>query len=66
MTQRDQYKETDIAASLRASGGDVGGWRDANFIYYTDTVGSLCQDDYKGPNKQYVEQGKLIICLIKQ
>ena len=25
------------------------------------TVGALCMDDYKGPNKQYVEQGKLIL-----
>ena len=26
-----------------------------------ETVGALCADDYKGPNKQYVEQGKCIL-----
>ena len=30
-------------------------------LLYQDTVGSLCMDDYKGPNRQYVEQEKLII-----
>lgn len=38
-----------------------GGVRSAYHLLYTDTVGALCQDDYKGPNRQYVEQGKLII-----
>ena len=26
-----------------------------------DTVGALCLDDYKGPNRQYVDQDKLIL-----
>ena len=26
-----------------------------------DTIGALCQDDYKGINNQYVEQGKVVI-----
>lgn len=26
------------------------------------TVGAICNDDYKGSNRQYVEQGKLILC----
>lgn len=39
----------------------MGGVRSVNHLFYTDTVGALCQDDYKGPNRQYVEQGKLII-----
>lgn len=26
-------------------------------------IGALCQDDYKGINNQYVDQGKVVICL---
>lgn len=26
-------------------------------------VGALCSDDYKGINNQYVDQGKVVICL---
>ena len=31
---------------------------------FGDTVGSLCADDYKGINNQYVGQGKLILCRV--
>ena len=26
-------------------------------------IGALCQDDYKGINNQYVDQGKVVVCL---
>lgn len=39
----------------------MGGERSPCYLLYQDTVGALCQDDYKGPNRQYVEQQKLII-----
>lgn len=39
----------------------MGGQRGSRYLFYQDTVGALCQDDYKGPNRQYVEQDKLII-----
>ena len=39
----------------------MGGVRGTRYLLYQDTVGVLCQDDYKGPNRQYVEQQKLII-----
>lgn len=26
-------------------------------------VGALCSDDYKGINSQYVDQGKVVVCL---
>lgn len=26
-------------------------------------IGALCSDDYKGINNQYVDQGKVVICL---
>ena len=29
----------------------------------TDIVGALCSDDYKGINSQYVDQGKVVVCL---
>lgn len=32
-----------------------------SFLLYQNSVGSICQDDYKGPNRQYVVQDKLII-----
>ena len=30
-------------------------------ITITDVIGALCSDDHKGPNRQYVEQGKVVI-----
>lgn len=29
----------------------------------TDVIGALCQDDYKGINNQYIDQGKVVLCL---
>lgn len=26
-------------------------------------IGALCKDDYKGINNQYVDQGKVVLCL---
>ena len=28
-------------------------------------IGALCSDDYKGINNQYVDQGKVIICCMR-
>lgn len=30
-------------------------------ITIADTIGALCSDDYKGPNRQYINQGKVVI-----
>ena len=43
----------------------MGGVRSVSHLLYSNTVGALCQDDYKGPNKQYVEQGKLVIEIVQ-
>lgn len=37
------------------------GGRGTRYLLYQDKVGALSYDDYKGPNRQYVEQGKLIV-----
>lgn len=57
-----EYKESDKSATLRSSSASIirGSPR---YLLYQDTIGALCQDDYKGPNRQYVEQGKLVICV---
>ena len=39
----------------------MGGVRSIDHLLYQRTVGALQYDDYKGPNRQYVEQDKLII-----
>ena len=39
----------------------MGGERSTCYLLYQDTVGALCQDDYKDPNRQYVKQDKLIV-----
>ncbi len=57
----DEYVEDEISGTLRNKSGNYGGGSEVLVIYYTDTVGALCMDDYKGANKQYVEQEKLII-----
>lgn len=57
------WVEDDIAVTLRSRSGSYGGKRSTRYLLYQDKVGALCQDDYKGPNKQYVEQDKLIICV---
>ena len=30
-------------------------------ITMDETIGALCSDDYKGPNRQYINQGKVVI-----
>ena len=59
-----EWHEDDVSVTLRHKGGELrerlGSPR---HLLYSDTVGALCQDDYKGANRQYVEQGKLIICV---
>lgn len=56
----DEYVEDEISGTLRNNMGNYGGGSEV-LVIYSDTVGALCLDDYKGANKQYVEQGKLII-----
>ena len=34
-----------------------------NHIMITSKIGALCQDDYKGINNQYIDQGKVVLCL---
>lgn len=59
-----EYDEDDTAVTLRFKSGSCGGgFRGSRYLLYQDTVGAICFDDYKGPNKQYVEQGKLVICV---
>lgn len=58
-----EYYEDDISITLRSRSASCGGERGTHYLLYQDKVGALCQDDYKGPNKQYVEQEKLIICV---
>ena len=36
--------------------------QDRHAVTYQEVVGALCMDDYKGPNRQYVDQHKLIVC----
>lgn len=57
-----EWHEDDKSVTLRNKGGSYGGERS---ICYTDKVGALSYDDYKGPNRQYVQQGKLIIEVIE-
>ena len=56
-----EWHEDSVAVTLRNKGGSYGGERSTRYLLYQDTVGALCQDDYKGPNRQYVEQDKLIV-----
>ena len=57
---RTEYVESDKAMPIIARVG-TGGQRQRCYLLYQGTVGSLCQDDYKGPNRQYADQDKLII-----
>ena len=60
-----EWHEDDVSVTLRNKGGSYGGGIGSiGHLLYQDTVGALCNDDYKGPNRQYVEQGKLIIEVI--
>ena len=61
-----EWHEDDVSVTLRNKGGSYGGVGSTCHLYYSDTVGSLCQDDYKGPNRQYVNQDKLIIEVISE
>ena len=61
ITSFGNYAQTEVSSPLRASGGDRGGQRNAGYLLYQETVGSLQAVDYKGPNRQYVKSGKLII-----
>lgn len=57
-----EWHEDDKSVTLREKGGSYGGGqRNSRHLLYQRTVGSLCQDDYKGPNRQYADQDKLII-----
>lgn len=59
-----EWHEDDIAVTLRNRGGVIRQWLGSpRHLLYQDTVGAICYDDYKGANRQYVEQGKLIICV---
>ena len=54
----------------RASNKNGKGWcdgvsptlntQDRHAVSYQEVVGALCMDDHKGPNRQYVDQNKLI------
>ena len=56
-----EWHEDEISVTLRNKSGSYGGQRVSRNLLFPDIAGTLCQNDYKGPNKQYVEQGKLII-----
>ena len=56
-----EWHEDDVSVTLRNKSGSYGGVRSVGYLLYAPTVGALQYDDYKGPNKQYVEQGKLVI-----
>lgn len=59
-----EWHEDDKSVTLRNRGGVIRRrLRSPRHLFYTDKCGALCQDDYKGPNRQYVEQDKLIICV---
>ena len=61
-----KYRQTDVFETLRASGGDLGGYGDiGTHILYSDTVGALCARDYKGVGSQYVYEGKLVIEVVR-
>ena len=56
-----EWHEDDVSVTLRSESGSYLGERGTRYLLYAEIVGALCQDDYKGANRQYVEQGKLII-----
>lgn len=41
----------------------MGGVRGTRHLIYTDTIGALCARDYKGVGNEYVDEGKLVICV---
>ena len=56
-----EWQFDDKSVTLRNSGGSYGGVRSVDHLFYQQIVGALQYDDYKGPNRQYVEADKLII-----
>ena len=61
-TSFSKYDLTEVSGTLRSCGCDIGGGvRNTNHLIYSDTVGSLQYDDYKGPNRQYVDANKLVV-----
>lgn len=58
----DKYTMNDKSASLKASGGTIGGGQRVS----CDTVGALCAADYKGVGNQYVADGKCIIQMLQE
>lgn len=64
-----EWHEDDVSVTLRNHSGSYGGGqRGSRYLLYQSAVGALCADDYKGPNRQYVDTDKLIIevCHIKK
>ena len=62
-----EWHKDDVAVTLRYKGGVLRTWLGSpRYLLYQSTIGALCEDDYKGPNRQYVEQGKLIIEVIDE
>lgn len=55
-----EWHEDDTSVTLRNVSASYGGGQ-RGACYCVSTIGSLCYDDYKGPNRQYVCDGKLII-----
>lgn len=55
-----EWYEDDVSVTLRNSGASYGGG-EVRSTYCSRVVGSLCYDDYKGPNVQYVYSGKLVV-----
>lgn len=53
--------EDGIAEPLYAGECRGGGGESYVLQTYKNSVGALCMDDYKGPNRQYVEQDKLML-----
>lgn len=51
------FDEKPVAGSVRASGGDQGGWQRE----HRETVGTLAARDFKGVGNQYVQEGKLVV-----
>ena len=54
-----KYTETEVAETLRSSGGDIGGGKREPCPSW-DKTGALCATDYKWVQQQQAEQGKII------
>lgn len=61
-----QYQEDDVSVTIRSNGATAGGGiRSVDYLLYQNTVGSLCARDWRGVGNQYVDEGKLIIEIVK-